>query len=55
MIYCTLGLWMLKRIENIPNVIAEAEGAISETVNRVYYSTPCRLCERLTSRPYFCT
>jgi hypothetical protein len=47
MIYCTLGLWMPKRTEKIPSVIAEAESAISETINRVPYFTPCRLCERL--------
>jgi len=32
-----------KRTEKIPNVIAEAEGAILEAVNRVYYFTSCRL------------
>jgi len=32
-----------KRTAKIPNVIAEAEGAILETVNRVYYFTSYRL------------
>jgi len=37
-----------RRTEKIPYVIAEANGSILETVNRVHYFTPCRLCERLT-------